>query len=137
MRREGASRSSSLPVVISEDIQEGERAWRRDRRQVFHYDDFLDHVTYGELRLRKNEGARLARFIQRFQKSKEKRFILTTREYILSEARHRYERLSDIDFDPVEFRSAVEIVEGTFLKLNEARPGRGSRERILTVSDSP
>ena len=87
------------PVVISEDIQEGERAWRRDRRQVFHYDDFLGHVTYGELRLRKNEGSRLARFIQRFQKSKDKRFILTTREYILSEARHRYERLSDIEFD--------------------------------------
>ena len=255
------------PVVVSEDIQEGERAWRSGRRQVFHYDDFLGHVTNGELRLRKNEESRLARFIERIQNSEDKRFILTTREYILSEARNRYERLSDIDFDlhqslvsladyippirarilynhlffsdldrrlktalvpeekywdvirhrnynprviehvvrlsgvanlgpdqfvskrmatldnptviweiifqnlpamtrrvllavaslssevlledvqgavrnlspsdfdPVEFRSAVEIVEGTFLKLKEARPGRSSRERIVTVND--
>ena len=88
------------PVVISADIEEGERAWRRGRRQIFHYDDFLGRVTYGELRLRKNEESRLAQFIEQVQNSKDKRFILTTREYILSEARSRYERLSDIDFDP-------------------------------------
>ena len=87
------------PVVISADIEEGERAWRQGRRQIFHFDDFLGRVTYGELRLRKNEELRLAQFIEQVQNSKDKRFILTTREYILSEARSRYERLSDIDFD--------------------------------------
>ena len=84
-------------IVISDDIAEGDRAWSSDTRQVFVYDDFLGHVTYGELRLRKNEQSRLANFIERVRNRKNKRFILTTREYILSEAVQRYERLSDVD----------------------------------------
>ena len=87
------------PVVISADINEGERAWRSGRPQVFQYDDFLGHVTYGKLPLGKNEESRLAGFIERVRQSEDKRFILTTREYILSEARSRYERLSDINFE--------------------------------------
>ena len=86
-------------VSISEDIEEGNRSWRANGRQVFLYDDFLGHVTYGELRLRKNEQSRLAQFLDRVSRSENKRFILTTREYILSEAQRRYERLSDIDFE--------------------------------------
>ena len=88
-----ASRGYQL-VAISDDIDEGDRAWRSNVRQVFLYDDFLGHVTYGELRLRKNEQSRLAQFMERVRRSDNKRFILTTREYILSEALNRYERLS-------------------------------------------
>ena len=88
-----ASRGYQL-VAISDDIEEGDRAWRSNIRQVFLYDDFLGHVTYGELRLRKNEQSRLAQFMERVRRSDNKRFILTTREYILSEALNRYERLS-------------------------------------------
>ena len=88
-----ASRGYQL-VAISDDIDEGDRAWRSNVRQVFLYDDFLGHVTYGELRLRKNEQSRLAQFMERVRRSGNKRFILTTREYILSEALNRYERLS-------------------------------------------
>ena len=84
-------------VAISDDIDEGDRAWRSNVRQVFLYDDFLGQVTYGELRLRKNEQSRLARFMERVRRSENKRFILTTREYILSEALHRYECLSGIE----------------------------------------
>ena len=86
------------PIVISEDINEGERAWRANRRQIFQYDDFLGQVTYGELRLRKNEESRLARFLERVRNSDDKKFILTTREYILSEAERRYEGLSRAEF---------------------------------------
>ncbi|MCY4555125.1 MAG: hypothetical protein OXF79_01775 [Chloroflexi bacterium] len=83
------------PIAISEDIEEGVRAWQSERRQIFLYDDFLGHVTYGELHLRKNEPSDLARFMQRVRDSQNKRFILTTREYILSEAVGRYEHLPD------------------------------------------
>ena len=86
-------------VAISDDVDEGERAWRSNARQVFLYDDFLGHVTYGELRLRKNEQSRLAQFMERVRRSGNKRFILTTREYILSEALNRYERLSRIELE--------------------------------------
>ena len=101
------------PVVISGDIDEGERTWRSTRRQIFHYDDFLGHVTYGELRLRKNEGSRLAQFVNRIHTSNDKRIILTTREYILSEAIQRYERLADIDFQL--YKSIVSLKDYTDL----------------------
>ena len=89
-------------VSISEDVDEGDRAWRPNLRQIFFYDDFLGHVMYGELRLRKNEETRLSRFLDRVQKSENKRFILTTREYILIDAMRRYERLSDREIEPIK-----------------------------------
>ena len=83
------------PIAISEDIEEGIRALQPERRQIFLYDDFLGHVTYGELHLRKNEPSDLARFLRRVRDSRNKRLILTTREYILSEAVSRYEGFPD------------------------------------------
>lgn len=85
-------------VSISADIEEGLRAWRSDRKQIFLYDDFLGQVSAGELSLRKNEDNDLAIFIARVVSSPTKRMILTTREYILAEARSRYERLDSQPF---------------------------------------
>jgi hypothetical protein len=85
-------------VVISSDIDEGDRLWRADRKQVFHYDDFLGRISLGELSLRKNEESRLASFVERVRDNPQKRFILTTREYILTEACSRYDRLHDQPF---------------------------------------
>ena len=82
------------PIVISSDINEGYRAWNSKDRQVFHYDDFLGQITYGELHLDKNEETRIARFMSMVTRNKYKRFVLTTREYILSEALNRYDRFS-------------------------------------------
>ena len=100
-------------VAISEDIDEGDRAWRSNIRQVFLYDDFLGHVTYGELHLGKNEESRLANFMERVRCSENKRFILTTREYILSEAQHRYEDLSDTELAP--YKNIIELEDYTQL----------------------
>ena len=87
------------PVAISADIDEGNQAWRSDQRQVFYYDDFLGHVAYGEVHLGKNEDSRLARFLERVRSSEEKKFVLTTREYILSEALNRYQGISEAGID--------------------------------------
>ena len=84
-------------IAISGAISEAERTWRSDVKQVFLFDDFLGRVTYGELRLQTNAESRLAAFLQRVRSSEYKRFILTTREYILSEAIQRYDRLTEID----------------------------------------
>lgn len=89
------------PVLISSDIDEGDRLWNTDRKQIFFYDDFLGHISYGELRLGKNEEGRIASFINRVRKSKNKRFLLTTREYILREATLRYERLANVPISDV------------------------------------
>ena len=93
----GYARLNYQLIAISGDVNEAERGWRSDIKQVFLFDDFLGRVTYGELRLQTNAESRLAVFLERVRNSENKRFILTTREYILSEAIQRYERLTEID----------------------------------------
>lgn len=80
-------------VAIASDIAEADDVWERETKQIFYYDDFLGRIRYGELHLEKNEENRIARFVERVRNDPTKRFILTTREYILQEAINQYERL--------------------------------------------
>ncbi|MEV7415808.1 restriction endonuclease [Streptomyces sp. NPDC089919] len=87
-------------VEISQDADEANSLWDEGRPQLFHYDDFLGQTTLGE-KLGKNEDARLLSLMDRVSRSPGKRFLLTTREYILAQAKQRYERLDQQRFDPL------------------------------------
>ena len=78
--------------IASEDIADIEKIWRRNERQIFFYDDFLGQNSLIN-KLNKNEDSRLAQVIKRIQDAPNKRLILTTREYILRQARQTYEPL--------------------------------------------
>lgn len=80
------------PVEISEDVAEGWAAFDDQAHQIFLYDDFLGELSFAE-RLGKNEDRRLAAFIERVASSPGKRLVLTTREYVLRDARQKYEGL--------------------------------------------
>ncbi|WP_395152098.1 hypothetical protein [Ilumatobacter sp.] len=80
------------PVEISEDVAEGWAAFDEEVRQIFLYDDFLGELSFAE-RLGKNEDRRLAAFIEKIASSPGKRLVLTTREYVLRDARQKYEGL--------------------------------------------
>lgn len=80
------------PIIVSADINEAEKVYQRDVKQLFLYDDFLGRASQYE-KLGKNEDDRLLHFMRRVEASPTKRLILTTREYILQEARTQYERL--------------------------------------------
>ncbi|MEE1787724.1 hypothetical protein PUR71_33175 [Streptomyces sp. SP17BM10] len=82
------------PIDISEDINEAWTAMEAGRRQIFLYDDFLGQISFD---LGKNEDSRLSAFVERVSESSTKKLILTTREYVLKEARNSYERLGDLD----------------------------------------
>lgn len=84
------------PIEVSADINDAWTAYRPDVPQIFLYDDFLGQLTFSE-RLGKNEDARLADFIARVATTKSKLFVMTTREYILQDARRVYPRLTAID----------------------------------------
>ncbi|MDH6110228.1 hypothetical protein P3T36_004840 [Kitasatospora sp. MAP12-15] len=84
------------PIEVSGDINEAWVAMEAGRRQIFFYDDFLGQISLDE-RLGKNEDRRLADIIERIAGSQTKKLILTTREYILRDARLSYERLADLD----------------------------------------
>jgi len=77
-------------VVVSSDINEAESLYERGKKQLFYYDDFLGR-NFLEERLKKNEDQRLVRFIERIKNSSNKKLIMTTREYILSQAKLKYE----------------------------------------------
>ncbi|MEE1942310.1 restriction endonuclease [Streptomyces sp. TRM 70361] len=85
------------PVEVSEDINEAWTSLRRETPQVFLYDDFLGQITFAE-RLSKNEDKRLSNLIEKISLGgSSKKLILTTREYILRDAKLNYERLNELD----------------------------------------
>lgn len=84
------------PVEVSADIDEAWIALDGSRLQIFLYDDFLGQLSFGE-RLGKNEDNRLTDFITKIRSMRTKRLIMTTREYILQDARQSYDRLNALD----------------------------------------
>jgi len=105
------------PVDVSADIDEAWTALNGTQLQVFLYDDFLGQLSFSE-RLGKNEDRRLTEFIAKVASTKSKLLILTTREYILQDARRSYELLTAMD-ERMHF----------VLKLEDYT--RGDRARIL------
>lgn len=103
-------------IKVSENIGEAHELFRTTDRQVVYYDDFLGQTKIGE-KLGKNEDASLLRFIDIVRQSKYGRLILTTREYILNDAKAGYEKLDRSDFD---LRKCVVRVED-YTKLIRAQ----------------
>ncbi|MFF5898317.1 restriction endonuclease [Streptomyces argenteolus] len=78
--------------VASEDISDIERIWNPVEKQAFLYDDFLGQTSLLD-KLNKNEDSRIAQVIERVRCSRNKRLIMTTREYILQQAEQIHEPL--------------------------------------------
>ena len=85
-------------VHVRGHVSEGLRALQTGRKQVLYYDDFLGQTAL-QSRLEKNEEADLLDLIDLVRQSDTTRFILTTREYILNQAKRVYERLATSEFD--------------------------------------
>lgn len=86
------------PVVVTSDIKDALAAYRPQLPQIFYYDDFLGQASFGD-KLAKNEDDSLLRLIDAISHSPNKLLILTTREYILSQAKATYEKLARSGFD--------------------------------------
>ena len=56
-------------------------------------------------------------------------------EVFLKDVRRVVQSLSLGDYDAGRFRSAIGMVEGTFIDIREAIPGSGGRERLVVVRD--
>ncbi|MFL5844262.1 MAG: restriction endonuclease [Solirubrobacteraceae bacterium] len=80
------------PVEISNDIEQGWDLLDDGAKQIFYYDDFLGRTALAE-RFAKNEDRRLLDFMSRAGRRNTTLLVLTTREYILRQARQVYERL--------------------------------------------
>lgn len=86
------------PVVVRSHIREAFELLEGSTKQVFYYDDFLGQTGW-EDKLEKNEEQSILDFVKYIKTHNHARFILTTREYILQQARNVYEKLHASDFD--------------------------------------
>ena len=84
-------------VKIESDISEAREVDYTNQKRLFYYDDFLGQASSGE-KLNKNEDQSLLDFIAAIRDSKASKLILTTREYILNQARLVYEKISRSSF---------------------------------------
>lgn len=82
-------------IVAVSSINEALSNFDKTRKQAFFFDDFLGAIRFDQYSLSQSEND-FKRFISMIRKNPAtKRFILTTRKYILAEARIASEALSD------------------------------------------
>jgi hypothetical protein len=107
-------------VSVTHDIDDAWKVLDRpsDAKVVIYYDDFLGQMTFSQ-KLGKNEDRRLLELVAHCKKSKNKRFILTTRDYIFDQALAAYEPLG----------RAKDVLERSRVKLDDY--GLVVRARLL------
>jgi hypothetical protein len=109
------------PAIIRSSLNEGRALAASGRPTIFYFDDFLGQTYLGDRPdfLGKREDADLVAFIEWVRHSEKHRFVLTTREHILTEALMRSERLRHADLN--EDRCVITIKDLS----------RGQKARIL------
>jgi hypothetical protein len=80
-------------VKIDSDISEARDVPYHSKPRFYYYDDFLGQTAQAD-KLNKNEDQKLLDFMTSVRDSKHALFVLTTREYILNQARLHYEKLA-------------------------------------------
>lgn len=90
-------------LVALNSIEDGHRAFLPDKKQVFIFDDFLGTIKLDRNALSRDDN-KIAKFMELVSGRSDKRFILTTRKYILQAARQMSEAL---DADRLDLREMV------------------------------
>jgi len=90
--------SKDYEVFKISNIREALEVYSPSKKQLFYYDDFLGQTAL-EHKLGKNEDDDLVRLIGAVKRSSNTKLIMTTREYILNQARSIYEKLGNPLFD--------------------------------------
>ncbi len=85
-------------VKIESDISEARAVPYHKKPRFYYYDDFLGQTAQAD-KLNKNEDQKLLDFMASVRDSKDSVFVLTTREYILNQAKLHYEKLAREKFD--------------------------------------
>jgi len=84
-------------IFLANGINEGFKLFNEDKKQVFLFDDFLGR-NFLKNSMLTNEEVQIIRFIKKIQKSKNKRLIFTTREYILNQATQQFDVFDEANF---------------------------------------
>ena len=86
--------------VYVDDMDTAAKMFSKEKRQIFFFDDFLGANSFVQQSV--SFENKLITFIDKVRNSKHTLFILSTREYVLSEAKAHYEKLSMSNIDIAE-----------------------------------
>lgn len=82
---------------IADNIDDAYQIFENEEKQIFFFDDFLGSTRF------KNSGqnfdSKLVKFIHEIKRHNNKLFILTTREYILNDAKKYYDKFDNDDIE--------------------------------------
>lgn len=81
---------------IPNGIEDANEVFQEGVKQIFFFDDFLGNTRFFP---EKNFDSKLISFIHAVQHSKDKYFILSTREYILNDAKNYYAKIEQNDLE--------------------------------------
>lgn len=79
-------------IPICHSINEARKLYDRDKKQILYYDDFLGSVSLDNNKI--NDDSSIVQLIGNIKRSRNKLFILTTREYILRDGLYQSEKLN-------------------------------------------
>jgi hypothetical protein len=85
-------------VKIESDISEARELGFSKRPRFYYYDDFLGQTAIVD-KLNKNEDQKILDLMRSVQESKSSVMVLTTREYVLNQAKLTYEKFAREKFD--------------------------------------
>lgn len=87
-------------IYLSDNIGEAYTLFQEGKRQVFLFDDFLGRTSLNNFST--NEEKRIISLIEKINSSQNKILILATREYILRDAKQKYDLFEDSSLDIVK-----------------------------------
>jgi hypothetical protein len=88
-------------VFVVEDLTEAMEVFSSGDKRLVVFDDFLGQVSLSTDIIRSVDRS-LLRFLERVQKQRDLRFILTTRDYLLSQAQQESDRLKSTEVNAAE-----------------------------------
>ncbi|OGP00223.1 MAG: hypothetical protein A2037_08775 [Curvibacter sp. GWA2_63_95] len=88
-------------VFVVEDLTEAMEVFSSGDKRLVVFDDFLGQVSLSTDSIRSVDRS-LLRFLERVQKQRDLRFILTTRDYLLSQAQQESDRLKSTEVNAAE-----------------------------------
>lgn len=88
-------------VFVVEDLKEAMEVFSSGEKRLVVFDDFLGQVSLSTDVIRSVDRS-LLRFLERVQKQKDLRFILTTRDYLLSQAQQESDKLKSPEINAAE-----------------------------------
>lgn len=85
-------------IYLSDSVNDAYSSYSEGKKQVFLFDDFLGK-NFLESNITTNEEQKILKLIDKIRKSDSKALIFTTREYILNQAKIRFELFNNMQFE--------------------------------------